>query len=108
MVREDVLAEEKIGSLANDIQHIRADQNAMRAAIERMSEAVTRLALIEERQSSASHAIERIIGMLSKLEERVRNLEISEPFQQKSSEWIDKALWAALTGAIAFIIGKGL
>jgi DNA repair exonuclease SbcCD ATPase subunit len=102
------VVEEKIGSLASDIQHIRADQNAMRSAIERMSEAVARLALIEERQSSASHAIERIIGMLTKLEDRVRQLEIAEPLQQKSSEWVDKALWAALTGALAFIIGKVL
>jgi hypothetical protein len=100
------VVEEKIGSLASDIQHIRADQNAMRSAIERMSEAVARLALIEERQSSASHAIERIIGMLTKLEDRVRSLEIAEPLQQKSSEWVDKALWAALTGALAFIVGK--
>jgi DNA repair exonuclease SbcCD ATPase subunit len=102
------VVEEKIVSLASDIQHIRADQNAMRSAIERMSEAVARLALIEERQSSASHAIERIIGMLTKLEDRVRQLEIAEPLQQKSSEWVDKALWAALTGAFAFIIGKVL
>ena len=106
MVREGMLTEEKIGALASDIQHIRADQNAMRSAIERMSEAVARLALIEERQSSASHAIERIIAMLTKLEERVRNLEIAEPAQQKTTAWVDKALWAALTGAIAFIIGK--
>jgi hypothetical protein len=107
-VREGVAAEEKIGSLASDIQHIRTDQNAMRAAIERMSEAVTRLALIEERQSSASHAIERIIGLISKLEERVRSLEIAEPAQQKSAEWVDKAIWAALIGALSFIVGKVL
>jgi DNA repair exonuclease SbcCD ATPase subunit len=100
------VVEEKIVSLVSDIQHIRADQNAMRSAIERMSEAVARLALIEERQSSASHAIERIIGMLTKLEERVRALEIADPLQQKSSEWVDKALWAVLIGSISFIIGK--
>lgn len=108
MVNEVMSVQERLELLASDIHHIRSDQNSMRSAIERMSEAVARLALIEERQSSASHAIERIIGMLTKLDERVRQLEIAEPLQQKSSEWVDKALWAALTGAIAFIIGKGL
>jgi len=100
------MSDEQIATLARDVQHIRSDQSSMRSAIERMSEAVARLALIEERQSSASQAIERIIEMLTKLEERVRHLEIAEPAQQKTTIWVDKALWAALAGALTFIVGK--
>jgi ribosomal protein S15P/S13E len=40
----------RIERLTHHIQRIREDQHAMRTAIERMSEAVTRLALVEERQ----------------------------------------------------------
>lgn len=43
----------RIERLTNHIARIREDQYAMRAAIERMSEAVTRLALVEERQAAA-------------------------------------------------------
>ena len=44
----------RIERITHHIQRIREDQHAMRAAIERMSEAVTRLALVEERQTVAS------------------------------------------------------
>jgi uncharacterized membrane protein YdfJ with MMPL/SSD domain len=51
----------RIERLTHHIQRIREDQHAMRAAIERMSEAVTRLALVEERQAATSQAIERVM-----------------------------------------------
>lgn len=50
----------RIERLTHHIQRIREDQHAMRAAIERMSEAVTRLALVEERPATASSAIDRM------------------------------------------------
>ena len=42
----------RIERITHHIQSIREDQHAMRTAIERMSEAVTRLALVEERQAA--------------------------------------------------------
>jgi chromosome segregation ATPase len=69
----------RIERLTHHIQRIREDQHAMRAAIERMSEAVTRLALVEERQAAASAAIERLVQSLERLDERLRRLEVAEP-----------------------------
>ena len=96
----------RIERLTHHIQRIREDQHAMRAAIERMSEAVTRLALVEERQTAASSAIDRMAGALEKLDERLRRLEVSEPLQAKTSEWVQSALWALATAAAMFIAGK--
>ncbi|TSE34713.1 hypothetical protein Tchar_01217 [Tepidimonas charontis] len=78
----------------------------MRAAIERMSEAVTRLALVEERQAAASTAIDRIAQSLEKLDERLRRLEVAEPMQAKATEWVQSALWALATAAVMFVAGK--
>ena len=96
----------RIERVAHHIQRIREDQHAMRAAIERMSEAVTRLALVEERQTAASTAIERLVQSLEKLDERLRKLEVSEPLQAKTSEWVQSAVWAAAAAAAMFIAGK--
>lgn len=96
----------RIERITHDIQHIREDQHAMRSAIERMSEAVTRLALIEERQAAASTAIERIVQSLEKLDERLRKLEVAEPMQIKTTEWVHSAIWAAAAAAVMFIAGK--
>lgn len=96
----------RIERLTHHIQRIREDQHAMRAAIENMSEAVTRLALVEERQSAASTAIERLVQSIEKLDERLRRLEVAEPMQAKASEWVQSAVWAAAAAAVVFVAGK--
>ena len=96
----------RIERLTYHIQRIREDQHAMRAAIERMSEAVTRLALVEERQAAASGAIDRLAQTLEKIDERLRKLEVSEPMQAKAAEWVQSALWAAAAAAVVFVAGK--
>ena len=96
----------RIERITHHIQRIREDQHAMRAAIERMSEAVTRLALVEERQAAASTAIDRLAQSLEKLDERLRHLEVAEPMQAKATEWVQAALWALATAAAMFIAGK--
>ena len=99
----DVIRVERI---AHHIQRIREDQHSMRAAIERMSEAVTRLALVEERQAAASTAIERFVQSIEKLDERLRRLEVAEPMQAKAAEWVQSAVWAAAAAAVMFMAGK--
>lgn len=96
----------RIERITHHIQRIREDQHAMRAAIERMSEAVTRLALVEERQAAASTAIERLVQSLERLDERLRRLEVTEPMQAKASEWVQSALWALATASAMFVAGK--
>jgi DNA repair ATPase RecN len=105
-VAEESNAIVRIERMSHHIQRIREDQHAMRAAIERMSEAVTRLALVEERQAAASTAIERIVQSLEKLDERLRRLEVAEPMQAKTTEWVQSALWALATAAAMFVAGK--
>ena len=96
----------RIERITHHIQRIREDQHAMRAAIERMSEAVTRLALVEERQTAASSAIDRLALTLEKLDERLRRLEVAEPMQAKAAEWVQSAVWAAAAAAVMFMAGK--
>ena len=96
----------RIERLTNHIQRIREDQHAMRTAIERMSEAVTRLALVEERQAATSTAIDRLVQSIERLDERLRKLEVSEPLQAKTSEWVQSAVWAAAAVAVMFMAAK--
>jgi hypothetical protein len=97
---------EQIAALARDIQHTRSDQASMKATIERMSEAVNRLAIIEERQAASSHAIERVMATVEKIEVRVRALEVAEPMQAKTSERIQSAVWAMVSAVAVFVAHK--
>ena len=96
----------RVERITHHIQRIREDQHAMRAAIERMSEAVTRLALVEERQMAASSAIDRLAQTLEKLDERLRRLEVAEPMQVKASERVQAAVWAAAAAAVIYVAHK--
>lgn len=96
----------RVERISHHIQRIREDQHAMRAAIERMSEAVTRLALVEERQAAASTAIDRIVQSIEKVDERLRRLEVADPMQTKAAEWVQSAVWAAASAAVVFVAGK--
>ena len=96
----------RIERMTHHIARIREDQHAMRTAIERMSEAVTRLALVEERQAATSQAIGRVMETVEKIELRVRSLEIAEPMQAKAAEWVQSAVWAAAAAAVMFMAAK--
>lgn len=96
----------QIDRLEQDIRRVRDDQHAIRAAIERMSEAVNRIALVEERQAAASQAIDLVMRTLERIDERVRKLEIDEPMQRKVSEWVTTAIWMAAVAAVMFVAAK--
>lgn len=88
-----------IERIRDGLNEVRRGQDDLRISMKQMADALVRLTLVEERQSTASTTIER-------LEERLRKLEVSDPLQSKSSEWVMKAMWAAAAAAVMFVIAK--
>jgi hypothetical protein len=41
-----------------------------------------------------------------KLDERLRTIEMKEPMQMRTSEWVLNAVWAGAAAAAMFIAGK--
>lgn len=95
-----------IARIHEGLDEMRKGQDDLRASMKQLADALTRLTLVEERQSSTSSAIERLAGSIEKLDERLRKLEISEPLQSKSSEWIMSAVWAALAALGVYVLKK--
>lgn len=95
-----------IARIREGMDEMRKGHDELRASMKQMADALTRLTLVEERQSSTSSAIERFAGSIEKLDERMRKLEISEPLQARSSEWIMNAVWAAAAVAVMFVAAK--
>ena len=99
--------------LSHQIARIREDQSSvkdelrgLRDAMQKMSEAVARLALVEERQAAASQAIERVMATVDRIDQRVRALEVAEPAQRKAAEWVERAIWGAAMVAVMFVAYK--
>lgn len=95
-----------IARIREGMDEMRRGQEEMRASMKQFADALTRLVLVEERQAATSSAIERLAGYAEKLDERLRKLEVSEPLQARSSEWIMSAVWAAAAAAVVFVAAK--
>lgn len=81
-------------------------QDETRATLREVATAINKLAVIEERQQTASTAIERLMAEHKKFDERLRALEIAEPMQAQTAEWVRSAVWAAASAAAMFAANK--
>ena len=95
-----------IALIREGMDEMRKGQDELRDSMKQLADALIRLTLVEERQSSTSSAIERLAGSIERMDERLRKLEVSEPLQARSSEWIMNAVWAAAAGAVMFVAAK--
>ena len=86
----------KMDMLHNDMQEMKEVQKTM-------SEAITRLAVIEERQSTTMSAQERAFKILDALEIRVDTLEKEAPMQKQASQWGVAAVYGAAGLAVMFV-----
>ena len=96
----------RIERLTHHMLSIRESVDDMKGAMKEMASAITRLALVEERQAAVSTTIERLVQSLEKVDGRLRRLEVAEPLQAKTSEWVQSALWALAAAAAMFVAGK--
>lgn len=95
---ENSLVSHRLATLHEDV-------GEMKAALKDLATAITKLALIEERQSNAAAAQERAFKVLAKLEERVTNLEVYVPANKRVSVWLDRATWAGM-GLLVMLVMK--
>lgn len=103
----------QLSVLHADVGDIKSGMVDFKEGMKELSQAILKLALVEERQAHASQAMERSFRLLEKLEQRVdgialrvTELEKSEPAQSRTAEWVDRAVWAAAAAAVAAAASK--
>lgn len=85
------------------IESISGDMAEVKATMRELAAAVSKLAVIEERQTTTNGAIERAFKEIQSLVVRVSNLEQNQPIQQQSSAMIQAAakyILVAVLGAV--------
>ena len=130
-------AEDKnVQVLATKIEGLAQDMSEMKHGIAKMADALTKLAIVEERQTQTILAQERAFNALERVEERQRlhelvskdqdkevrqliadsnerlsgrvaELEKAEPMQEQTGKWVMAAVWGA-AGFAALLIAKQL
>lgn len=102
--------------LSVKLETLHADVGEVKAALNRLSDAITKLALVEQQQGQLTMALERAFKAIGKLEDnvsrdledldtRVSTIERSQPYLSEASKWIDRAL-VALAGASVTLFAK--
>jgi hypothetical protein len=85
------------------IEAISGDMAEVKATMRELASAVSKLAVIEERQSSTNESINRAFKEINKLTERIGSLEQAQPIQKQSSDLVQTAvkyIAVALLGAV--------
>ncbi len=125
-----------VNVLAERIDGLCVDMSEMKHGIAKMADALTKLAIVEERQTQTILAQERAFKALERVEERQRQhelqcrdqdkevrqliadsnerlstrvaeLEKAEPMQEQTGKWVMAAVWGA-AGLLALFVAKQL
>jgi len=124
-----------IDVLAERVEGLAQDMSEMKHGIAKMADALTKLAIVEERQTQTILAEERAFKALERVEERQRQhelqcldqekdvrqliadsnerlsirvseLEKAEPMQAQTSKWVTAGVWGALALLASFIVPR--
>lgn len=99
--------------LSQRLETLHEDVGEVKSALRSLSEAITKLALVEERQSQAAAALERAFGAIEKLDakltaelqaidERVKALEVAARTNQRTTDWVDRGVWALSAASLMY------
>jgi len=84
------------------LEMLHDDVVEMKNALNEVSKAITKLALVEERQAQTADALERAFKAIGKIEDRLSALELTAPKTKETSAWVDRFILAAIVAVMGF------
>ena len=99
--------ETEIALLTNKVESLHEDMSEMKVVMRDIANALTKLAIIDERQEKMSETQGRIFRVLDNHAERINELEKDDRRQSLAVNWVFGATWAA-AGAFGMIVLKVL
>ena len=84
------------------IDMLHSDVSDMKTALNELSKAITKLALVEERQAKTADAMERAFKAIGKIEDRLSALEIAAPKAQETNAWVDRFILGMVMVVMGF------
>lgn len=100
------MADTDTALLAARLDTLHGDVAEIKSAMNELTQAIMKLALIEERLAVAARTQERAFAAIEKLEERVGSLEQKMPINDRTTIWVDRGIMAIVGAAATFIWDK--
>lgn len=98
--RKDV---KELNELATKLLSLHEDVSEIKGALRDLTSAITKLALIEERQTVTNAALERAFVAISRVEDRLTELERLAPINNQSRIWVERFVMAVIGAALLFV-----
>lgn len=96
--------QENVLTVKLDMLH--SDVVDMKTALNELSKAITKLALVEERQAQTADAMERAFKAIGKVEDRLSKLELTAPKTKETSAWVDRFILGMVMAVMGFAGAK--
>jgi hypothetical protein len=100
LARKDI---KELTEMAGKLISLHEDVTEIKGALRDLTSAITKLALIEERQTVTNAALERAFGAISRVEDRLTEIERLAPMNNQSRVWVERFVLALAGAALAFI-----
>lgn len=97
--------EADIAVLTNKVESLHEDLSEMKLVMRDVANALTRLAVIDDRQSKMIESQDRIFKVLDSHDGRIVALEKDDSHQKMAVDWVYKAVWA-MVGVAAMYAAK--
>jgi response regulator RpfG family c-di-GMP phosphodiesterase len=78
----------------------------MKSVLKELTTAVSKLAVIEERQSTVREATQRLEDTNAGLIVRITALELANVTNKQTNDWAGKAIWGAVSGLGVYLMKK--
>jgi hypothetical protein len=107
------MPDSSMARVAARLESFESSFDDLKGDMRKMAEAVTKLAVMEERQVSANQAQERAFNAIKRVEDEVTfvrtklsALELASVDSKRTSAWIDKAVLAIVLVVAMFVAAK--
>lgn len=88
------------------LETLHQDVAEVKSAMHKLAEAITKLAVIEERQAQVSSAVDRAFAAIATVQQQVSSLEVRlaavSPVLGSATKWIDRALVALVAAGLGY------
>ena len=91
-----------MGTMNTRLQVLHEDVIDIKSVLKDLTSAITKLALIEERQTHASVAQERAFKALERIEDRVNALEKRVPMNDHTNRWVERIITAVVLAVVVY------
>jgi hypothetical protein len=86
------------------VEAMSQDITEIKQSTQKMAEAITKLAVVEERQAHDRAEIGRVFKRLDTQDQRIQTLELAQPLQKQATDWVGKAVWAVLSAVLTAVL----